>query len=266
MSRSTPSATACSPATGPIPPGGETSGTLRSHMRPGSNSLSGTVMVVNGNSTPEVGDDLALPLRQNDGSGNRQALVWGILDKPEPKFSEGVSPPLDRNGGPSGRAMSVASVPAPSTSSAAASPARTSPWPVAVQASLALALASSSSSSEWLESYARLGFCWRTFPASSAPAGGPTSESSSIPWETQGTGWRGEYWMRGGGESHSGAVASSLSAVLEPRVPSRFSLSPRACQGILRRAEKRGRSLPTPLRRALEGVSSALGGTARTPS
>lgn len=31
--------------------------------------------VVNGNSTPEVGDDMALPLRHADGSGNRQAIV-----------------------------------------------------------------------------------------------------------------------------------------------------------------------------------------------
>jgi DNA (cytosine-5)-methyltransferase 1 len=34
--------------------------------------------VVNGNSTPEVGDELAFPLRSNDGSGNRQALRSGM--------------------------------------------------------------------------------------------------------------------------------------------------------------------------------------------
>lgn len=36
----------------------------------------GAVAVVNGNSTPELGDDLALPLRANDGSGNRQAIAF----------------------------------------------------------------------------------------------------------------------------------------------------------------------------------------------
>ena len=58
-------------------------------------------------------------------------------------------------------------------------------------------------------------------------------------------------------EFHSAAVACSLSDVVETSdVPLRYCLSPKACAGILRRAEKRGRELPAPLDRALRSVSS----------
>jgi hypothetical protein len=59
-------------------------------------------------------------------------------------------------------------------------------------------------------------------------------------------------------EFHSAAVASSLSDILETGdVPQRFYLSAKACRGILRRAEKRGKALPTTLRLALEQVAEA---------
>lgn len=35
-----------------------------------------TAVVVNGNSTPEIGEDCALPLRADDGSGNRQVMAF----------------------------------------------------------------------------------------------------------------------------------------------------------------------------------------------
>lgn len=44
----------------------------------------------------------------------------------------------------------------------------------------------------------------------------------------------------------------SLAQILEPDVAQKYFLSPRACRGILRRAEKRGRNLPPMLRQALE--------------
>ena len=51
------------------------------------------------------------------------------------------------------------------------------------------------------------------------------------------------------------AVVCSLSQVLETdSVPQRFYLSPKACAGILRRAEKRGKTLPEPLETALRSV------------
>jgi len=48
----------------------------------------------------------------------------------------------------------------------------------------------------------------------------------------------------------------SLSQILEAgSVPLRYFLTPKACQGILRRAEKRGKKLPEQLERALVAVS-----------
>lgn len=49
----------------------------------------------------------------------------------------------------------------------------------------------------------------------------------------------------------SDGAACSLSAILEPNPDPKFYLSPKACRGILRRAEKRGRELPPPLLKAL---------------
>ena len=47
----------------------------------------------------------------------------------------------------------------------------------------------------------------------------------------------------------------SLSAILESEVGAKYCLSPKACRGILRRSEKRGKSLPPSLRLALEQVA-----------
>lgn len=58
-------------------------------------------------------------------------------------------------------------------------------------------------------------------------------------------------------ESHSGAVACSLSQVLEPWHDGllKFCLSQKAASGILRRAEKRGKKLPPRLVDALEQLA-----------
>ena len=56
-------------------------------------------------------------------------------------------------------------------------------------------------------------------------------------------------------ESPKDAVASSLSDILERgNLPQRYFLSPKACAGILRRAERRGKTLPEHLRAALAAV------------
>jgi hypothetical protein len=58
-------------------------------------------------------------------------------------------------------------------------------------------------------------------------------------------------------EYHSDGVASSLSDILEVgEVPQRSYLTSRACRGILRRAEKRGKELPEALKSALLVVAS----------
>ena len=62
---------------------------------------------------------------------------------------------------------------------------------------------------------------------------------------------------RRAGESHKDGNVYLLSSILMDNVPERFSLSPKACQGILRRAEKRGKELPEVLRLALERQANA---------
>lgn len=77
-------------------------------------------------------------------------------------------------------------------------------------------------------------------------------------WGTWGMGGPIESWTLNGSESPSGAVACSLSDVLEPMsaVLERCYLSPKACAGILRRAEKRGKTIPAPLETALRAACS----------
>lgn len=69
-------------------------------------------------------------------------------------------------------------------------------------------------------------------------------------WETI-TVSRGECLTRNIGESPSVARESTLSQILQANVPEKYYLSPKACQGILRRAEKRGKPLPGMLEEAL---------------
>ena len=70
-------------------------------------------------------------------------------------------------------------------------------------------------------------------------------------WKTAGMRSRGECWTRNLPEWPSDAAVSFLSDVLIQDAPQRYSLSPIACAGIIRRAERRGRSLPEPLGTAL---------------
>jgi len=66
-------------------------------------------------------------------------------------------------------------------------------------------------------------------------------------------------------EFHSAAGVCSLSDVLETGdVPQKYYLSAKACRGILRRAEKRGRELPVQLRDALTAVASTAKDTMNT--
>jgi hypothetical protein len=53
----------------------------------------------------------------------------------------------------------------------------------------------------------------------------------------------------------SACSVCSLSEVLEPHVAPKYFLSPTAAKGILRRAEKRGKTLPETLSQALLAVS-----------
>jgi hypothetical protein len=160
-------------------------------------------------------------------------------------------------------------------------PARTFPWPVAAR--------------EWLESGADSSLKWfefvsrcddagardsssgrtsmdplvlttaeisrlssvhsRVFRSKSRPTVGDELVSSKLRSLRGGGIALGGCSMRNSSEWPSDAVACSLSQVLETDVAPKYFLSPRACRGILRRAEKREKDLPLFLKQALERVS-----------
>lgn len=77
------------------------------------------------------------------------------------------------------------------------------------------------------------------------PGGGTTMK-----WEDDGA-LRGECSARNTGESPNVAVESRLSQILEATPHGKYCLSGKACQGILRRAERRGKALPSVLKAVL---------------
>ena len=114
----------------------------------------------------------------------------------------------------------------------------------------------------------------KTCPAHSAPTAAETLLSWLVRWQDASSlspamggerkAWRavptassnGACWTRNGSEWRSGAVACSLSSILETGpIDPRYYLSPTACAGILRRAEKRGKELPLALLQALRQVA-----------
>jgi hypothetical protein len=66
----------------------------------------------------------------------------------------------------------------------------------------------------------------------------------------------GQFWTHNGLDARNDASVCSLSSILEANVPPKYFLSPTACKGILRRAEKRGKELPEQLKAALTAVAS----------
>ena len=66
----------------------------------------------------------------------------------------------------------------------------------------------------------------------------------------------GEFTTHSFGECPREENASRLSQILEDSAPQKYSLSARACEGILRRAERRGKELPKELKMALEAQSA----------
>ena len=70
-------------------------------------------------------------------------------------------------------------------------------------------------------------------------------------WQTDGV-WLTELSMRNISEYPNVVVESTLSQILQAEVPQKYYLSPKACQGILRRAAARGKELPEMLKTALE--------------
>ena len=109
----------------------------------------------------------------------------------------------------------------------------------------------------WLGAFAPAGSFGKTSPESCRLTRGGRLEPSSGRWQNSGTGSLTEFWTLSSSECPSVVVVSSLLDILEGgRLPLRYFLSATACAGILRRAEKRKRSLPPLLRTALERVAA----------
>ena len=95
---------------------------------------------------------------------------------------------------------------------------------------------------------------------------GLISDACSKPWMSAGSVFHGEFWtanlpefqtgrlVDSEGQLRSAAGVSTLSEFLEQTAPPKYSLSALACEGVIRRAERRGKPLPPMLKRALEQV------------
>ena len=107
----------------------------------------------------------------------------------------------------------------------------------------------------WLRENGPHGWFGRTCPVSCQAAEDGTLVPFSGVWANSGMGSPTECLTLSTAEFHSGAVACLLSDILETGdVRPKYYLSAKACAGILRRAEARGKVLPLPLARALKAV------------
>lgn len=78
-------------------------------------------------------------------------------------------------------------------------------------------------------------------------------------WSNSGMGSPTECWTLSSSEWPSDADVCLLSDIVETGdVPQQYFLSPRACAGILLRAERRGKELPQPLFQALHSVAQGM--------
>ena len=101
------------------------------------------------------------------------------------------------------------------------------------------------------------GWFGRTSPVSCRQTEDGILEPCSQRWGKSGMGSPTEFLTLNISEWPKDAAVCSLSDTLETGdVPQRFFLSEKACQGILRRAEKRGKKLPNALHAALVSVTT----------
>lgn len=122
---------------------------------------------------------------------------------------------------------------------------------------------------DWLESDQDFGLSSIEFLKKLAPGGlsskmspacYPATEAEILPssfegWSNSGMALLGGYLTLNTSDWPSDASVCSLSEVLETDVPQKYFLSRKAARGVLRRAEKRGKALPEPLRLALEATA-----------
>jgi hypothetical protein len=113
---------------------------------------------------------------------------------------------------------------------------------------------------DWLKGSNLAGLSGKMSPVSCHRTEDGTLVPSSGRWKTSGMVSRTECLTLSTSEWPSAVVVCSLSDTLETGdLPQRFSLSATACQGILRRADRRGKKLPERLQQALEAVAATEG-------
>nr|DAH22274.1 MAG TPA: Cytosine specific methyltransferase [Caudoviricetes sp.] len=92
---------------------------------------------------------------------------------------------------------------------------------------------------------------------------GLPGEGTTMKWEDDGA-WCGELTTRNTGECPNAVVVSRLSQILEETPHPKYNLTAKACQGILRRAERRGKDLPKLLKEVLIRQSQGASPQERT--
>lgn len=92
---------------------------------------------------------------------------------------------------------------------------------------------------------------------------GLPGEGITMKWEDDGA-WCGELTTRNTGECPNAVVVSRLSQILEETPHPKYNLTQKACQGILRRAERRGKDLPKLLKAVLIRQSQGASPQERT--
>lgn len=92
---------------------------------------------------------------------------------------------------------------------------------------------------------------------------GLPGEGIAMKWEDDGA-WCGELTTRNTGECPNAVVVSRLSQILEETPHPKYNLTAKACQGILRRAERRGKDLPKLLKAVLIRQSQGASPQERT--
>ena len=110
--------------------------------------------------------------------------------------------------------------------------------------------------SAWLTTYVQSGSYGKTSLVSCQVTEDGILEPSSGRWSVSGIACPGECWTLSTSESRKDADVCLLSHTLQEigDIHPRYYLSAKACAGILRRAEVRGRQLPPMLKQALEAI------------
>ena len=137
------------------------------------------------------------------------------------------------------------------------SPAKTSPSQADARASTESDPDCSGSSSASSNAYVQNSLLLKMSPDSSVRTGDEIWLSSSGRYRSAGRLTSdGDYWTRNISAWPSNGSVCSLSQILERDVHPKYWLTQKGCKGILRRAEKRGKTLPERLRSALAYVAS----------